>query len=782
MKKNSILIFLLCISFSFSQSNEEFYKKLDNYFTLSRENIHLHLNKDKYFSNETIWFKGYVLDKKTEKLNPLTTNVFIKIYDEDKNEIESLLFNAVNGSLIGQIRLSEKYKSGKYYLHVFTNYMNNFIEDESNLETISIININDTEISETENTSSDLNITYNFEGGKLLFESKTNVVIRITNCMQEGLEIKDVELLKNNNLINKFSTNPTGLGIFSITPETSNNYKIRFTYKNRVHIKEIKDVSFEGINLTANSYASLQHVIVTLKTNKLTLEKFHQKKLTLLIQKGDSLNLINYQINKTENLLAIEKKNFFKGINNIILLDEVLNKISERIIYIPNIEKTKLIKVSKSKDSIKLMLNTTNHKIANFSISVFPSESKYDLTKNSIINSLIFKNNLEEELYNPNYYFENFDRKKQFELDLFLIGQKSKYKIENILNKTINENYEFDFGLTVKGKINQKLNNLDKLKIRILSYNGLTAYGDIESDNSFTIKNLIAVDSSTCHFTLLKNKEKVQSLALASNFTNNKRIFNKPINISKYNCPKNYSHTTNSQNITSLFKKDENIIELDSVELESLKKVKAENKGKYFTNSYATFYKISEVDYTTYNDILSFISFHGFDVNKTPGNIQILSRSIKSLRGSRNVSIFLNNAPLYDLEQLLGMSMREIDEVYINRSGFGEGMDGVNGSIRIYTNTTIKAPDNDGVKSKSFVVKNGFQKVYIFKNSPYQNYDSEVYLNYGVVDWKNDIFTNENGTFEITIPYFELDEVLLNLQGIDSDGNVYHDILTVKTN
>ena len=91
MKKLFILLFPL---FFFGQTKEDNFisENINSYFTLDRENIHLHLNKTIYVNNETIWFKGYVLDKKTKKLHPNTTNVFITLYDSNKKEISTKLF------------------------------------------------------------------------------------------------------------------------------------------------------------------------------------------------------------------------------------------------------------------------------------------------------------------------------------------------------------------------------------------------------------------------------------------------------------------------------------------------------------------------------------------------------------------------------------------------------------------------------------------------------------------------------------------------------------------
>ena len=48
---------------------------LDNYFDLEREAIHLHLDKTTFINNESIWYQGYIINRKTNKPY-FTTNVF----------------------------------------------------------------------------------------------------------------------------------------------------------------------------------------------------------------------------------------------------------------------------------------------------------------------------------------------------------------------------------------------------------------------------------------------------------------------------------------------------------------------------------------------------------------------------------------------------------------------------------------------------------------------------------------------------------------------------------
>ena len=115
---------------------------IEKYFELTRENVQLSLNKNSFISGENIWFKGTVVDKKTLIPNVFTTNVLLNLVNSDGKILETQLVFADKGIFSGQIIVGKNLPSGKYYLQVFTNFMNNFSENESTQCSITIYNPN----------------------------------------------------------------------------------------------------------------------------------------------------------------------------------------------------------------------------------------------------------------------------------------------------------------------------------------------------------------------------------------------------------------------------------------------------------------------------------------------------------------------------------------------------------------------------------------------------------------------------------------------------------------
>ncbi|MQP25483.1 hypothetical protein GFJ94_10440 [Flavobacterium sp. LMO8] len=748
---------------------------------MDRENIHLHCNKTTYLTNETIWFKGYIIEKKESKLNFQTTNVFVRLVDNQNTEISNQLFYTANGIVEGKIKINENLPSGDYFLQTYTNYMNNFFENEATNQKIKIINVQDKSIVNT-NSKNQLSVNFAFEGGSLLYQTNNNIGVSIKNCFGRGQKLSNIEVKNSKNVVvNSFSTNQEGFGKFELKNIENETYRLIIPNNEEALTKELPRPVIEGINLHINNYAIEGKVVVKINTNETTFNKNKNKNYSILIQKNDYANYVDFILDQPFKELFIEKNSLFEGINIIRLLDSELNSISERVIYNVNENSTKLNLTStvKTKESLNIKASIPN-KIGNFSITVLPKNTKSNYNYNNIQTNLGFKNYFDSEDFDAAYYFTNFNKRKAFELDLMLLHVKeSKYNWSRILNDAPKPTHPFDMGITVTGKINQNVPNKQNTKLRLFSINGIEESTEIKGDNSFEFQNIMAVDSSTLYFSLIKKDDKLESLSIYSKLENTNRKFLKAFNYQKPICEE-ITFTKNLYDSNFEFPKLEGVYELKDVDVIQAKKVKLERRGEY-GNSMAKGYKIDDTEAGTFRDVLSFIASHGYDVSQQAGQVTIRARYATSLMGSRTPIVFLDNVQLQDFTFLLNMNLNDIDEIYINKRGYGMGSDGANGSIRIYTKktTAFKEKPNQ-IKSKPIVVKNGFQPYTDYENPKYLIHSGEAFENYGTIDWIPNIYTNEKGEFEFSTPHFGQKEVTINIQGIDNNGQLYNENFVIE--
>ena len=771
MKNNFLTIIILFSIQLFSQnlSKHKIDETLVNYFKLDRENIFLHLNKSVYLTNETIWFKGYIIEKKESKLNYETTNVYVSIIDENNLEISNQLFYASNGVILGQIKINESLPSGNYYIHVYTNYMNNFKENESTIQPLKIINTSDKIIPTNSEETNEPSIFTSYEGGKLLANSDNTIGVNILDYFGNGLKINNIKVKNSKGeVINSFATNSEGFGKFDLFNTSLDIYTVEIEHNTKVISKKLDFPVLEGINVTAVNYSDDNKLLITVKTNEESLKKNKNKPYSIIIQKNDQGNIVDFILDATQKNFAINQSDLPNGISSIRLINSDLESISERVIYHNSFHNKITLTTVKIKDSIKV-IGKINERIGNFSVSTLPIENTNN-NSNTIVSNLVFKNYCSTEKLNTDYYFENFNKRKKYELDLVLLHSKINYKWNSIITEIPKETYSYDIGVSIEGKVNQSVGPKEKLQLFSLK-NGINESTTLNDKNEFEFKNILAIDSSHFHFSLIKKDEKLQYLNIYSRITNNNKKFNKKPEIKKVLCL-NEKFIKNEFDTNSDFPSIENVTILKDVEVSEIKKDKLKNEQE-FGNLMANGRKINEDDVASFRDILSYIGFHGYDVHTVGAEVHIHSRKITSLSGATSPIVFLDNMQLFDLSILSGLLLSDVDEIYFNKHGYGMGNNSSGGTIRIYSKKTYSRNKNN-IKSKSLIIKGAFQPLLDFENPKYISYNSEAFKKFGTIDWIPNIYTDESGNFEFTIPHFNQEKLKINIQGIDNFGQLYY--------
>ncbi|ESU29373.1 hypothetical protein FLJC2902T_07700 [Flavobacterium limnosediminis JC2902] len=744
------------------------------YFKMDRENIHLHLNKNVFLPKDEIWFKGYIIEKKSKKPYLPTTNVNIALYDEKGTKIKTYLFYADNSIFEGNIKVDENLSTGTYYLQVYTNYMNNFAEDESSVFELKIINPNDGKTIPNTDTINYNTITTEFfpESTVFLEGTSNTVAIRIADCNGNGLSVKDGEIIDPQGVtITNFSTNDLGYGKFEIVQTKNVLYKAVFKINDTKTEKILPIPTATGIAFSTNNYTFGNKTTIKVKTNTASLAEYKNEPLTLVIQQDDFTSYVpfSFKENSTEQLLALPNENFMDGVNAIYLVDKNQKKIAERIIYKPwKFDRNIGLKIIKKQNDSLFISGTSTILSGTLSISVLPNDTKSLSDKKTMYNSFLLDNQLSEKSTHGNYFLSNFSKRKHYELDTYLMCQKSKYNWQNILTTAPKEKFDFDSGLTIKGTINIPVKDkASKVQMSSLT-SGLSEVSLINDKNEFYFKNILVSDSTLVHFSLLNKKDQMYELKSASQILNNNRLFIKPFKNNLKDCP--LAVTANPNTSDYSFPKIANTIQLDSVSIVAKTKGPKLTNVKRFNNSMSKGYKISDADWS--RDILQFIAANGYDVSYDGGSAKILGRRVTSFLGSKSPAVYMDDVPVSDFNQLIGYNLKFVDEIYINKSGYGGGMDASNGIIRIYTKKTIGGNSKTKINSQSFLIKNGFEKTKQFVNPKYTSYNNEGFINFGTIHWEPYVETDENGIFNFSIPNYYLKSLKVVIEGISSDGQL----------
>jgi hypothetical protein len=745
-----------------SSAKEKIGDAIANYFDLDRETIYAHFDKSIFFTNEEIWFKGYCFNKKQATPFFETTNVFAQLLDEDGKQISEQLLFSYNGTFQGSFKLGPQIKSGRYIVRFYTNWMNNFPEDESAAYPLQVINENEQVVTEyTIPDYSKINITFYPEGGHFVEGVANNLGVRVTDCDGNAIETREAKIVdRNGETVSNFLVGKNGCGKTYITPGL-NQLKAIVTVGEKT-VEALLPTATEGIALEVNNYALPGKTIVKLRVNQNKLSQY-SKPIFIVAQQNNKSTIFETEINGAQTEMVIANSSLYPGVNVIRVIDSNLDELAQRIICdIPENVQEFSFSTNKNNDKIKIV-GHSNFPNAEISIAVLPTQSRATIT-NELKSALLIDPYLTTPMRNAAALLESPTKAKRYELDMFLLNQDSgKYDWRFIKNAPAKTTYDFDIGLTVKGTISQKLSDPKKYRILLSSpLSMISDYSAINDKMEFLFPNLVFGNVANFRFTLMRIPSDPVESTFFHQILNRKRPFNKPFTPLPQPCSPGRLVPLDAPQ----FGRD--VIALDNVEITGKKKTGLKYGAK-FGNASLHGYKIDE----TYNgtNLLNFIEMNGFNVSRNFGNVYITGRLKTSLNGQQTTpEIYINSRELTTFDELQDINMEDVDEIYLNPHAIVASMNNNMGVIKIY----LKKMDYGNIKTatKSFEIKDGFSPINTFEPPIYLSTADKGFEKYGIIQWVPTILTDANGDFVFDVPKTDAKTVMLNIQGFTPDGKM----------
>jgi len=773
--------FIIICSLFFFQSNSQNSNSqkaiancLENYFQYDREIIHVQFNKNKYVNNEDIAFKGYICSKNNTLLAENTTNIQLIIYDSQRQIIQKQLLFASKGTFVGGIHLDDKFKAGKYYFHFFTNWMHNFIEDDSFLQTIEII-----DKKETYNFDSDqpnwktAEITLFSEGGSIINDMNNTVGVKITDCNQRGIQINEAVIVDSkSNEISRFNTNHSGNGVFYINPDLNETYTLKIK-SNKVSIsKPLPSAQEAGIVISYNNNLNEQNLVVNIRMNQKGAESHANKKYNLLIHQNKNavLKEITFNDKQTEQIVYFDKKYLSNGVNSIRLIDENLNEITERLLYHYGTMKpfTTLEARAIANDSVALYGKTEVNQ-ANLSLSILPADNTCADQKRAIMGTFYLNACLETpEINNYSYYDpENKTRKEEMEL-LMLNQNRSKYLWDNIKSNPPKMNYTFDKGVTISGKIEKALKPNSKFKVFLISLkDNVFEETTIDEQNNFKFENFYARDSTVFILQMMDEKNVSAYTKMSIRVSSYIAPLYLSIPFDKSVCPALKNLNTNFT--FSAPKLEDSTIELKEIAItNNTKKTILTNTTSMSMN--ARGFKIQEGQHGT---VLDFIGRNGYRTGIDIEENEAYIRNSYSSNSGSSPSVFVDDIQQTDFNFLFNLELSDVDEIYIDKSGLSDNSSRGVGTIKVFLKKGVKN-NYFKIKYTSMIVTNGFTPNIAFKNSNFET-QKEFYY-FGTLNWTPTITIKDSPNFEVKFPKGNQKEIKVQIEGFSPEGQLISEI------
>lgn len=779
----SLFAFLTLLNLNAQVKTTDIVDSYQDYTSDAREVVYVHLNKSAYIKGESIGFTAYVLDKKDKKPSQLTTNLYISIEDENNNVVKQKLLKVEQGVASNVIVLDSTFTSGYYNFKAYTNWMRNFDEQNYFVESIRIIDPKAEEYIETASAKNSVDAQFLPEGGHLLNGVVNNVGVVLKDSKGYGIpSIKGEVRDHKDNLITDFEVNKFGIGRFPLRAESGKIYKINFTYLNKAFSFTLNE-KIEPIGVTLSLVNHRNKAIVSLITNKESLEVLKNRPYTLAIHNGEKITTLDIVFdNELTIIKAFELNEMPSGMNMFTLFDENNEAFIERLFFNYhgiNILASNELSATKANDSITMKLNfkqVNPNEFNTLSVSVLPQETSSYNRHHNILSYTYLQPYVKGVIEQAKYYFTDITQEKQFELDNLLITQGwSSYDWKAIFKPKNGLNYPFEQGITLKANINgESRNNQDKYMVHANSEQEPQFFEVNQNGKEFIVPNVFLNEQDKIYLSKVNKNDELEPAKLyLQAFPNKIPSIQMRDDIIK---PKwDYKTFSGLKNTNISFLNITNIQSLDEVVVTSAidrKKVRMEELSKGRLGKVKV---IDDGDRIQHQTLANYLNFNGLKAYDSNGKF------IVSTFSDQTPAIFLDDMRLIETSMLYRFPLNNVDYVEINRFANGTTINSTGGVLKIYTDYSVRGSTANAPKTQDYKLPLTFSNKKKFYTPKYRYYNDDFYKGYGTIDWKPELITDSNGNISIKIAEPEV-PITLFIEGIANDGSFIFEERTLSLN
>ena len=754
------LVLLSALVCAQDTSKSKILSSLENYFYLDRENIHVHFDKTVFFTEEDIWFQGYVFNKKANTPFIETTNVYAVLFDRSGGKIQEQLIYANQGSFLGKFKLGPGVTSGVYFVHFYTNYMNNFTEDESALYELDIVNPENPEITDRRTVNrSQPKIEIFPEGGQLIAGISNNVALKITDCNGELLDVRQASISDASGVISTVAIDATGIGRTYITPGRQ-PLSVSVEIDGKKHTQVFPPVAASGLAMEVNNYAMPGKTVLKFRASADLLGK----DFYCVIQQNDKANIFDVKFNLAEQSFTVDNTDFFPGVSVVRLVTKELEQLAFRHVFRFPPQSEVMLSAGQAGSSAKVNGKVPAATIG--SITVLPAQTESHQKGSDIRTAFWLDAYLPTRSKNLSALLSAESKANLYRLDLYMLTQDvEKYKWTSLMGPAPKLTYDFDIGVTITGNVGKSISNPKNHRMCLQSPVAfMVDYTEVDAKGNFTFRNMVFPDESDLLFNLLKNPSTPLNFDLTYQVQNVTRGFRK-----------GFRPPTSCERGKITLKADEipdfapGAIALEDVTV--VKKKPVLTRQRAYGNTMLRGVKVT--DDNNHTDLLTYLGILGFNVTRYQGRVDISSTFDTSLQGGRTrPAVFVDGRQSLSFDELEPIHMQDVDEIYFEKQAIVPTGGNFSGMIKVYLRKQ-SLYNSKGI-TKRVHVKDGFALMQSYEAPLYTYVNERAFAQYGVVSWNPDFRARENGEIEVTIENANTPEVMVIFEGFTPDGKLMH--------
>lgn len=797
-----LIIFLNFPSLSAQTPGETLLKEIDVHFSTPREVAYLHLNKSILLQGEQLGYSAYVVNKQDLTPSVSTSNLYVQIKNSEDEIIQDELVRVENGVATGVINIDKDFHPGDYTIIAFTNWMRNFEEQNYFIEKIKILATNLDNKAPSHDAPDIIDAQFLPESGHLLNGIMNNVGVVVKDANGYGISNAKIIIINSGGqMVGNLSLNDMGIGKFAFIPNQDERYNAVISYGGKDFPIEMPfNIEEEGIILSANHRDDILDLLVqttpnlqdNLRNSTFVLTVQGRKTLEAHSFKFDNRNIIPFQLD----MIKLDP-----GVNIITIFDEAQRPVAERLFFnyinLP-VEAIGEARVIPQKDSLKINLSFEETATRSLSVSVLPKNTVSYNRHHNIISYNLLQPYVRGVVENAGWYFDNIDERKKYDLDNLLLTQGwSSYDWDNIFRDGITLNHQFEKGFEIKAKINS--GRLAKNDLRFLVHatsNNPILFVDVPKDSDeFIIDGVIPAEGEKIAISrLLKNDVLVRAKISVQTSPNQIPNFHPG---SKSITQRPQVTEGRSGVLTAAFADDftGDADELGEVLVTAKIDREKERERNLNNNVFGQVSIISEKDIETFLTLADYLRARNFRITEEMGSFQISSMYSEMNKGlvrgeepqggsggdpMDGIMIYLDDMLMIDHSMFYRYPLSNIDYIEINKTGMGAGFVGNKGFIKIYSSFTSKLGDyRKRERIQEIDIPLAYARRKVFYTPKYENIHDDFFQQYGVIDWKTELSTENGEELSFVIKKPEVDFMLI-IEGISADGRLIHEVQTVN--
>jgi hypothetical protein len=300
------------------------------------EQLFIVTDKSLYRTGENIWFRIFLLKSASQKMSGISKNIFVDLINNNDSVLSTLLLDAGKAQLGAKLNLVQSAGTGFYWIRAYTKYMTRQEKDKIPLQPIYVINPaspneGNSRVIHKNNSQPGISLQFFPEGGSVITGANSTIAFHIVDSNKEPVAVSGYVKDNHDSIITAFASDKYGLGKFEFFPTRGRTYKAYLGPEEKNMVYPLPPYNFYAGQLSAT-----KQINGDIKLRVLLEDSIYQKNFrTCLVGVAkDSLCFASIGTGMYE--VTVPEKKLPAGTTTFYLLDEKLNLLSERSIYIRN--------------------------------------------------------------------------------------------------------------------------------------------------------------------------------------------------------------------------------------------------------------------------------------------------------------------------------------------------------------------------------------------------------------------------------------------------------------